>query len=77
MGRKPGRSRTRARRQLIDGIRWRTRTGAPCYRPWKDAARVARGSLGEAARSGARRPISAPGGRRRAVRSHGSGTRLG
>lgn len=29
---KPGRPRTWSRRQLIDGIRWRTRTGAP----WRD-----------------------------------------
>ena len=31
-GKKPGRPRTWTRRQLIDGIRWRTRTGAP----WRD-----------------------------------------
>ena len=31
-GKKPGRPRTRTRRQLIDGIRWRTRAGAP----WRD-----------------------------------------
>ncbi|WP_435303882.1 transposase [Streptomyces phaeoluteigriseus] len=29
MGFKPGRPQVRTRRQLIDGIRWRTRTGAP------------------------------------------------
>ncbi|MER6220722.1 transposase [Streptomyces sp900105755] len=28
-GIKPGRPQVRTRRQLIDGIRWRTRTGAP------------------------------------------------
>src|ERR1044072_3170023 len=28
-GKKPGRPPTWTRRQLIDGIRWRTRTGAP------------------------------------------------
>jgi transposase len=32
-GKKPGRPPTWTRRQLIDGIRWRTRTGAP----WRDA----------------------------------------
>lgn len=31
-GKKPGRPPTWTRRQLIDGIRWRTRTGAP----WRD-----------------------------------------
>ena len=31
-GKKPGRPPTWARRQLIDGIRWRVRTGAP----WRD-----------------------------------------
>ncbi len=31
-GKKPGRSRTWNRRQLIDGIRWRIRTGGP----WRD-----------------------------------------
>lgn len=31
-GKKPGRPPTRTRRQLIDGIRWRTRTSAP----WRD-----------------------------------------
>jgi transposase len=31
-GRKPGRPPTWTKRQLIDGIRWRTRTGAP----WRD-----------------------------------------
>ena len=31
-GKKPGRPRTWTRRQLIDGIRWRTRTGSP----WRD-----------------------------------------
>jgi transposase len=40
-GKKPGRPRTWTRRQLIDGIRWRTRTGAPWrdvpepYGPWE------------------------------------------
>jgi transposase len=39
-GIKPGRPQVWTRRQLIDGIRWRTRTGAPwrdvpeCYGPW-------------------------------------------
>ncbi|MFI1707721.1 IS5 family transposase [Streptomyces griseoruber] len=32
VGKKPGRPRTWTRRQLVDGIRWRTRTGAP----WRD-----------------------------------------
>nr|WP_323754952.1 transposase [Streptomyces albidoflavus] len=32
LGIKPGRPRVWPRRQLIDGIRWRTRTGAP----WRD-----------------------------------------
>ncbi|WBP84617.1 IS5 family transposase [Kitasatospora cathayae] len=32
MGKKPGRPPVWTRRQLIDGIRWRTRTGAP----WRD-----------------------------------------
>lgn len=32
VGKKPGRPPTWTRRQLIDGIRWRTRTGAP----WRD-----------------------------------------
>lgn len=42
-GKKPGRPRTWNRRQLIDGIRWRTRTGAPWrdlperYGPWDRA----------------------------------------
>jgi transposase len=31
-GRKPGRPPKWARRRLIDGIRWRTRTGSP----WRD-----------------------------------------
>ena len=31
-GKKPGRPRKWTRRQLIDGIRWRSRTGAP----WRD-----------------------------------------
>src|SRR5436305_545 len=31
-GKKPGRPPNRTKRQLIDGIRWRTRTGAP----WRD-----------------------------------------
>jgi transposase len=40
-GKKPGRPPTWTRRQLIDGIRWRTRTGAPWrdvperYGPWQ------------------------------------------
>ncbi|MFJ3692110.1 IS5 family transposase [[Kitasatospora] papulosa] len=34
-GIKPGRPRLWTRRQLIDGIRWRTRTGAP----WRDVGR--------------------------------------
>ena len=39
-GKKPGRRRKHARRQLIDGIRWRVRAGAPWpdvpvrYGPW-------------------------------------------
>ncbi|MEU4849986.1 IS5 family transposase [Streptomyces gilvosporeus] len=43
VGKKPGRPRTWTRRQLIDGIRWRTRTGAPWrdlperYGPWDRA----------------------------------------
>ncbi|WP_398897999.1 IS5 family transposase [Streptomyces sp. 3211.6] len=43
VGKKPGRPRTWSRRQLIDGIRWRTRTGAPWrdlperYGPWDRA----------------------------------------
>ncbi|MFF5488628.1 transposase [Streptomyces virginiae] len=32
MGGKPGRPRLWTRRQLIDGIRWRTRAGTP----WRD-----------------------------------------
>ena len=41
VGVKPGRPATYSRRQLIDGIRWRTRTGAPWrdmperYGPWE------------------------------------------
>ncbi|MFC3495055.1 transposase [Glycomyces rhizosphaerae] len=38
-GKKPGRPQTWTRRQLIDGIRWRTRAGAP----WRDVARAAVG----------------------------------
>jgi transposase len=40
-GKKPGRPPTWSKRQLIDGIRWRTRTGAPWrdvparYGPWQ------------------------------------------
>jgi transposase len=40
-GRKPGRPPEHAKRQLIDGIRWRTRAGAPwrdvpsAYGPWQ------------------------------------------
>jgi transposase len=40
-GKKPGRPRTWTRRQLIDGIRWRTRAGTPWrdvperYGPWQ------------------------------------------
>src|SRR5258707_15651617 len=40
-GRKPGRPPTRTKRQLIDGIRWRVRAGAPwrdvppAYGPWQ------------------------------------------
>ncbi|WP_327291253.1 IS5 family transposase [Streptomyces sp. NBC_01198] len=43
VGKKPGRPWTWTRRQLIDGIRWRTRTGAPWrdlperYGPWDRA----------------------------------------
>ncbi|MGW5422188.1 transposase [Streptomyces sp. NPDC003943] len=43
MGKKPGRPPTWTRRRLIDGIRWRTRTGAPWrdvpdwYGPWDRA----------------------------------------
>ncbi|WP_436943093.1 transposase [Streptomyces sp. SudanB25_2051] len=45
VGRKPGRPPVWPKRQLIDGIRWRTRTGAPwrdgsvhlCNRPWSPA----------------------------------------
>ncbi|MFE2219840.1 transposase [Streptomyces canus] len=42
-GKKPGRPRTWMHRLLIDGIRWRTRTGAPWrdvperYGPWHRA----------------------------------------
>lgn len=42
-GKKPGRPQTWTRRQLIDGIRWRTRAGAPWrdvperYGPWERA----------------------------------------
>ncbi|MGW2034041.1 transposase [Streptomyces spinosus] len=35
---KPGRPQVWTRRQLIDGIRWRTRTGAP----WRDVPERAR-----------------------------------
>ena len=35
-GKKPGRPPERTKRQLIDGIRWRTRTGAP----WRDLPRA-------------------------------------
>jgi transposase len=40
-GKKPGRPPMWSKRQLIDGIRWRVRTGAPwrdlpeCYGPWQ------------------------------------------
>ncbi|MGH3211073.1 MAG: IS5 family transposase [Trebonia sp.] len=40
-GKKPGRPAKWSRRQLIDGIRWRARTGSPwrdvppCYGPWQ------------------------------------------
>jgi transposase len=40
-GKKPGRPPKRRKRQLIDGIRWRTRVGSPwrdvpdCYGPWQ------------------------------------------
>lgn len=40
-GKKPGRPPERMKRQLIDGIRWRTRTGSPwrdvppAYGPWQ------------------------------------------
>ena len=40
-GKKPGRPPERTKRQLIDGIRWRTRVGAPwrdvppAYGPWQ------------------------------------------
>ncbi|WUX58005.1 IS5 family transposase [Streptomyces sp. NBC_01431] len=43
LGKKPGRPPVWTRRQLIDGIRWRTRTGAPWrdvperYGPWDRA----------------------------------------
>jgi cytochrome P450 len=43
VGKKPGRPRTWTHRQLIDGIRWRTRTGTPWrdlperYGPWDRA----------------------------------------
>lgn len=42
-GRRPGRPSTWTKRQLIDGIRWRTRVGAPwrdvpdCYGSWAAA----------------------------------------
>jgi transposase len=41
VGRKPGRPVTWTKRQLINGIRWRVRAGAPwrdvppCYGPWQ------------------------------------------
>ncbi|KXK59692.1 transposase [Micromonospora rosaria] len=41
VGKKPGRPPKWSKRQLIDGIRWRTRVGAPwrdvpdCYGPWQ------------------------------------------
>nr|WP_107117430.1 IS5 family transposase [Streptomyces canus] len=41
VGKKPGRPPVHTKRQLIDGIRWRTRAGAPCrdvperYGPWE------------------------------------------
>jgi transposase len=41
VGKKPGRPPVRTKRQLIDGIRWRTRAGAPWrdvperYGPWE------------------------------------------
>ena len=40
-GRRPGRPPLRMKRQLVDGIRWRTRVGCPwrdvpgCYGPWQ------------------------------------------
>ncbi len=48
VGRRPGRPPTWSRRQLIDGIRWRTRVGAPwrdipeCYGSWAAAYAVFR-----------------------------------
>lgn len=47
-GRRPGRPPTWTKRQLIDGIRWRTRVGAPwrdvpeCYGSWAAAYAVFR-----------------------------------
>lgn len=48
VGRRPGRPPTWTKRQLIDGIRWRTRVGAPwrdipeCYGSWAAAYAVFR-----------------------------------
>lgn len=48
VGRRPGRPPTWTKRQLIDGIRWRTRVGAPwrdipeCYGSWSAAYGVFR-----------------------------------
>ena len=48
VGRRPGRSPTWTRRQLIDGIRWRVRAGTPwrdvpdCYGSWAAAYAVFR-----------------------------------
>ena len=47
-GKKPGRPRTYPRRQLIDGIRWRVRTGVPWrdvpdrYGPWQSVYQLFR-----------------------------------
>ena len=48
VGRRPGRPPTWTKRQLIDGIRWRTRVGAPwrdipeCYGSWAAAYAIFR-----------------------------------
>ena len=48
-GKKPGRPPERTKRQLIDGIRWRTRTGGPwrdlpsVYGPWQTVYGLFRG----------------------------------
>jgi transposase len=64
VGTKPGRPPKWSKRQLIDGIRWRTRTGAPWpdvpgrYGPWQTVYGLFRRWQRDGARTPAHRPAA-------------------